>query len=213
MRLCTAEAEFRTLQCRIAQPFWCLWGDLELESVFPWGLRAGWDAQAAARHSGSPGKWNDGKHSWSAGKSAHLFLFPTGQGQTNQVLLVAFIFGVVLSGLVLAKGKTEQSFKVQVWAAEGSPGIPSIPMSAQQAAQQKPISHSHPQKMSRRRLSLLSPGLQTASDGSWEASKLLLVISILKMFFQCWVPVGRSQPHSLYNSWKAGRSQEQLLPL
>lgn len=48
MRLCTAEAEFRILQCRI----WCLRGNLELKSEFPWGLRAGWDAQAGARHSG-----------------------------------------------------------------------------------------------------------------------------------------------------------------
>lgn len=40
-------------------------------------------------------------------------------------------------GLVLAKGKMEQSFKPQVWAVEWSPGIPFTPKSAQQAAPQK----------------------------------------------------------------------------
>lgn len=61
-----------------------------------------------------------------------------------------------------------------------------------------PISHSHPNKIRRRRLSLINPpgpGLHTGIDGPWEAAKLLLGIFFPENVL---FSVRMSQPHSLY---------------
>lgn len=135
MRLCTAE-------CRIAQPHLVVFEEESGASCASLGGSAilgcsGWGWVQDGHCSGQPASpdrsGNYGKYRESARKSAHSFLFPIGQ-RANQS---GFTCGFNFLELFRLVWKMEQSFKLQVWAVEGSPGIPFPPTSFHQAAQQK----------------------------------------------------------------------------
>lgn len=182
---------------------------LPLEALQSWGAQAGVGCRMATAQ-GSQHLLIDqemmGNTGRVQGNQPTYFCSLQDKAQINQVLFVPLIFWRCFVWFGFSKGKNGAKLQIPGLSCWGKSRDPFPSNKCPPGSSAKTISHSHPNKMRmRRRLPLIhppGPGLQTANDGPWEVSKLLLGISLLKMFSSEKVPA----PLSVQLLCKAGIS-------